>query len=278
MIEIFDKTSQQCSKITAENYSTSFATAIRFLHEDIRADVCNIYGFVRFTDEIVDSFHNYDKEALLSSFEKETWKAIEERISLNPILHSFQLTVNKYNIDTALIAAFFGSMQYDLHNILYDEIMYKEYIYGSAEVVGLMCLYIFCQGDKIMYDHLKQYARSLGAAFQKVNFLRDLKADYEQLNRMYFPGCSFKSFTQQNKKQIEEDIEKDFEQAYQGILLLPSSAKLAVYIAYKYYFSLFKKIKRLTPKAICKKRIRLADHIKILIVAKAGIRHQLNIL
>ena len=278
MIDIFHKTSQQCSKITAENYSTSFATAIRFLHEDIRADVCNIYGFVRFADEIVDTFHDYNKEDLLYSFEKEAWKAIEERISLNPILHSFQLTVNKYNIEPALIDAFFSSMHSDLHYTLYNESMYKEYIYGSAEVVGLMCLYVFCQGNKTMYNGLKRYARSLGAAFQKVNFLRDLKADHEQLNRMYFPDCSFKNFTQHNKKQIEEDIEKDFEQAYEGILLLPSNAKLGVYIAYKYYFSLFKKIKRLPPKLICKKRVRVADYTKILIVAKAGLRHQLNIL
>jgi len=278
MIEIFHKTSQQCSKITAENYSTSFATAIRFLQEDIRADICNIYGFVRFTDEIVDTFHNYNKEELLYSFENEIWKAIEEKISLNPILHSFQLTVNKYNIDPALIDAFFNSMQYDLHNIPYDETIYKEYIYGSAEAVGLMCLHVFCEGDKSMYNSLKQSARSLGAAFQKVNFLRDIKADHEQLNRMYFPNCSYKNFTLQNKKEIEEDIEIDFDNAYRGILRLPSSARFGVYVAYKYYFSLFKKIKRLPPKAICQKRIRVADYTKILIVAESALRYQLNIL
>ena len=278
MIELFHKTCLQCSKITTENYSTSFAAAIKFLDAGIRADIYNIYGFVRFTDEIVDTFHLHDKQKLLLSFKTETYKAIEEKISLNPILNSFQLTVNKYNIDINLIEAFFKSMQYDLYANVYDEALYKEYIYGSAEVVGLMCLYIFCNGDKAMYDRLKCYARNLGAAFQKVNFLRDIKTDNEQLNRMYFPGYSFINFTQQNKKHIEEDIQKDFEHAYQGILQLPSNARLAVYIAYKYYYSLFKKIKRLQPKKVLEKRVRIADYTKIFILAKAGLRHQLNIL
>jgi phytoene synthase len=278
MIETFHKTSQQCSKITTENYSTSFAAAIKFLHKDIRSDIHNIYGFVRFADEIVDTFHNYDKQTLLQSFQKDTYKSIEEKISLNPILHSFQITVNKYNIELSLIDAFFVSMQCDLHKNFYDEALYKKYIYGSAEAVGLMCLYIFCKGDKRMYGHLKEYACSLGAAFQKVNFLRDIKADHEQLNRMYFPDCSFISFTQQHKDQIEADIQKDFDHAYKGILQLPVSARFGVYLAYKYYYSLFKKIKKLQPKSVLEKRIRVADHTKIFILAKAGFRHQFNIL
>lgn len=278
MIEVFHKTSQQCSKITTENYSTSFAAAIKFLHKNIQADIHNVYGFVRFADEIVDTFHAYNKEELLQSFKQETYKAIDEKISLNPILNSFQITVNKYNIDLSLINAFFTSMECDLKKNYYDEALYKEYIYGSAEVVGLMCLYIFCAGDVKMYNSLKMYARSLGAAFQKVNFLRDIKSDNELLGRMYFPGCSFSNFTAQQKKQIEADIEKDFKHAYEGILQLPSSSRFGVYIAYKYYSSLFKKIKRLQSKSVLEKRIRIPDHIKLFILARAGVRNCFNIL
>lgn len=278
MIDLFHKTSRQCSKITAENYSTSFAAAVRLLHKNIRPDIYSIYGFVRFADEIVDTFHNYNKEALFHAFKTDTYKAIEEKISLNPILNSFQLTINKHNIDVSLIDAFFNSMQCDLDKTYHSEISYREYIYGSAESVGLMCLHIFCSNDKKLYDQLKEYAKRLGAAFQKVNFLRDIKADNEQLNRMYFPNCCFKNFSTQNKQAIEADIQQDFDYAFKGILLLPAEAKLGVYIAYKYYLCLFKKIKRLPPKAICRKRIRLADHIKIFILAKAGLQHRLNIL
>ena len=278
MIELFHKTSLQCSKATTENYSTSFAAAIKFLHKDIRADIHNIYGFVRFADEIVDTFHSYDKQSLLLTFKEEAYAAIERKISLNPILNSFQLTVNKYNIDIQLIESFFRSMQFDLDQNTYNEASYKEYIYGSAEVVGLMCLYIFCKGDKALYEKLKSYAKSLGAAFQKVNFLRDLKADHEQLNRMYFPNCSFINFTAQHKQQVEADIENDFKHAYEGILQLPSCSRLGVYLAYKYYYSLFKKIKRLQPESVLQKRIRIADHVKLFILAKAGLRHRFNIL
>lgn len=278
MIDLFHKTSRQCSKITAENYSTSFAAAIRLLHKNIRPDIYSIYGFVRLADEIVDTFHHYDKALLFQDFKTNTYKAIKDQISLNPILNSFQLTVHKYNIDISLIDAFFNSMQCDLLKSHHTETSYREYIYGSAESVGLMCLHVFCGDDKILYNQLKEYAKRLGAAFQKVNFLRDIKADNEQLNRMYFPNCSFKDFTTQHKQQIEEDIQHDFDYAYKGILLLPSAAKLGVYIAYKYYLCLFKKIKRLPPKAIIRKRIRLADYIKVFILAKAGLQHRLNIL
>ncbi len=278
MIERFHKTSQQCSKITTENYSTSFALAIKFLHKDIRADIHNIYGFVRFADEIVDTFHAYNKELLLEQFRDETYRAINEKIRLNPILHSFQLTINKYDIDLSLIDAFFKSMQYDLHKNYHDEASYKEYIYGSAESVGLMCLHIFCAEDKRMFERLENYARQLGSAFQKVNFLRDIKSDRELLNRVYFPNCNFKNFTAEEKKHVEEDIQKDFEYAYKGILQLPANARLGVYIAYKYYYSLFKKIKRLQPKKVLEKRVRISDYTKIFILAKAGLRHQLNIL
>ena len=278
MIERFHKTSQQCSRITTENYSTSFAAAIRLLHKDIRTDIYNIYGFVRFADEIVDSFHGYNKEQLLRSFRAETFSAIEEKISLNPILHSFQITANKYNIELSLIDAFFQSMQYDLHKNYFTESSYEKYIYGSAETVGLMCLRIFCTGDEVLYDRLKDYARSLGAAFQKVNFLRDMKADREQLDRMYFPGCNFNNFTPEQKKRIETDIQRDFDRAYEGMLQLPARARLGVYVAFKYYYSLFKKIKRLQPKSVLRNRIRIPDHAKIFILAKAGLRYQFNIL
>ena len=278
MMHLFNKTSGDCSRITAENYSTSFASAIKLLHKDLRNDIYNIYGFVRFTDEIVDTFHEYDKEALLQAFCDETYKAIETGISLNPILHSFQLTVNKYRLDLTLIDSFFCSMKSDLKTICYDKDLYEEYIYGSAEVVGLMCLYIFCEGNKKLYDKLKAYAKSLGSAFQKVNFLRDMKSDNEQLHRMYFPNCNFKEFSFADKVQIENDIQKDFDNAYAGILLLPEKARFGVYVAYKYYLSLFKKIKKLKPAKFLEKRTRIPDYGKVLIVAKAGLRNQLNLL
>ncbi|MEP6683377.1 MAG: squalene/phytoene synthase family protein [Parafilimonas sp.] len=278
MIENFHKTSQQCSKITTEIYSTSFASAIRLLSKDIRADIHNIYGFVRFADEIVDTFHGYNKQQLLNSFRDETYKAIKEKISLNPILNSLQITINKYKINISLIDAFFRSMYYDLHKNYYDEDLYQKYIYGSAESVGLMCLHIFCKDDKDMYNDLKDHARKLGAAFQKVNFLRDMKADNEQLDRMYFPNCNFKNFSSAEKNEIEKDIQNDFDFAYEGILKLPPGARFGVYVAYKYYLSLFKKIKRMQPKAVLETRIRIADYSKIFILFKAGLRHQFNIL
>ncbi len=278
MINLFHEVSQECSRITTERYSTSFSSAIRLLHKDLRKPVYNIYGFVRLADEIVDSFHDHDKSFLLTEFKKATFEAIETGISLNPILHSFQLTVNEYGVDHSLIEAFLFSMELDLSKRKYDRAGYEEYIYGSAEVVGLMCLYIFCEGDAAEYEKLKPYARSLGAAFQKVNFLRDLKADYEGLERIYFPGCDFSNFTWRDKEEIEADIQRDFEHAYQGILILPVKARFGVYVAYKYYLSLFKKIKKVEPQRILQNRVRIPDYGKMLILAKAGIRSQLNLL
>ena len=278
MIELFHEVSSECSRVTTESYSTSFSSAIRLLNKDLRAPIHNIYGFVRFADEIVDTFHDFDKQLLLEEFKKDTYTAIARGISLNPILHSFQQTVNLFEIDHALIDAFFYSMQLDLNRTHYDKAGYEEYIYGSAEVVGLMCLYVFCNGDHAMYSQLKPSARSLGAAFQKVNFLRDLKADFQQLNRVYFPGCDFRNFTQQEKISIEADIQKDFDDAYNGILQLPEKARFGVYVAYKYYLSLFKKIKQVQPQQIMEKRIRIPAYGKMMILAKAGVRSQLNIL
>ena len=278
MINLFHDLSQQCSKETTERYSTSFSSAIKLLHQDLRGPIFNIYGFVRFADEIVDTFHQFNKAELLIEFKKDTYLAIERGISLNPILHSFQLTVNKFGISNELIEAFFVSMEMDLDKTSYNSQGYKQYIYGSAEVVGLMCLYVFCEGDQSRYDELKPGAQSLGAAFQKVNFLRDVKADYEQLSRTYFPEVDFNNFTPSMKKQIEEDIAIDFTAAYDAILNLPVKARFGVYVAYKYYLSLFKKIKKSNPSNILEQRIRIPNYGKAFIVAKAGLRSQLNIL
>ncbi len=278
MINLFHDLSQQCSKETTERYSTSFSSAIKLLHHDLRGPIFNIYGFVRFADEIVDTFHQFNKAELLIEFKKDTYLAIERGISLNPILHSFQLTVNKFGISHELIEAFFVSMEMDLDKTSYNSQGYKQYIYGSAEVVGLMCLYVFCEGDQTRYDELKPGAQSLGAAFQKVNFLRDVKADYEQLSRTYFPEVDFNNFTPSMKKQIEEDITIDFTAAYDAILNLPVKARFGVYVAYKYYLSLFKKIKKSNPSNILEQRIRIPNYGKAFIVAKAGLRSQLNIL
>jgi phytoene synthase len=278
MVHLFHTTSYKCSRIVTENYSTSFSSAIKMLHKDLRTPVFNIYGFVRFADEIVDSFHDFDKTSLLLQFKQETYAAIERGISLNPVLNSFQRTVNEYKIDITLVDAFFNSMEMDLEKTVYDCKGYKEYIYGSAEVVGLMCLYVFCEGKKNLYDKLKINARALGAAFQKVNFLRDIKADYNGLSRIYFPGCDFANFTAQNKKEIEEDISNDFRIAYEGINQLPWKAKFGVYVAYKYYLSLFKKIKKLKPASVLESRVRIPNYRKALIIFRAGIKNQLRLI
>ena len=276
MISLFHKVSHQCSKITTEGYSTSFSSAIRMLHADLRMPVYDVYGFVRFADEIVDTFHEFDKDSLLAQFKKETYEAIERGISLNPILHSFQITVNKYNIDHALIEAFFNSMEMDLCEKEYDAACYSTYIYGSAEVVGLMCLYVFCDGDEVEYEKLKPSAQSLGAAFQKINFLRDLKADHEQLNRTYFPGVNFKKFTEEDKRTIEEDIASDLRKAYEGILMLPVKARFGVYVAYKYYRTLFRKIQQAQPQLLLENRVRISNTFKAVILLKAGLRSSFN--
>ncbi len=278
MMHLFHEVSQQCSKITTERYSTSFASAIRLLHKDIRTPIYNIYGLVRFADEIVDTFHDFKKEKLLSEFEQAAYDAIDSGISLNPILHSFQATVTQYGIERHLVEAFFRSMAFDLQKSTYEKVGYDEYIYGSAEVVGLMCLHVFCEGDKENYNNLKPYAQSLGAAFQKVNFLRDLRADFVGLERVYFPGCDFRNFSEKEKRDIELDIEKDFAHAYLGIIKLPLKARFGVYVAYKYYQSLFNKIKCLQAANILEERIRIPNYGKAVILAKAGVRSQLNLL
>jgi len=278
MISKFHTVSNKSSEITTREYSSSFSSAIRLLHQDMRQPIYNIYGFVRFADEIVDTFHDYDKSLLLEEFKRETYSAIDRGISLNPILNSFQQTVNEYNIDHDLIGAFFSSMEMDLSQRNYDIKNFNDYVYGSAEVVGLMCLYVFCEGKKELFEKLKISARSLGAAFQKVNFLRDIKADYNSLSRMYFPGCDFNNFTENDKKKIEADIHQDFNIAYNGILKLPLKSRFGVYVAYKYYLSLFKKIKSLEPARVLETRIRIPDYKKAMIVLKAGVKNHLGLI
>lgn len=277
-VALFHEVSHECSRRVTLRYSTSFSSAIRLLHRDLRQPIFNLYGFVRFADEIVDTFHQHDKQQLLAEFKAETFAAIERGISLNPVLNSFQQTVNSYRIDLHLIRAFFSSMESDLTQNRYDRQGYEEYIYGSAEVVGLMCLQVFCEGKTAHYEKLKSAARALGAAFQKVNFLRDIKADFVDLSRIYFPGCDFHHFTEQDKRQIQDDIEADFREAYNGILHLPIKARFGVYVAYKYYYSLFKKIKQTAPTHMLQKRIRIPNYHKAYIVLRASVKNRLNLL
>ena len=275
---LFYNVSHECSKIVTARYSTSFASSIKLLHADLRKPIFNIYGFVRFADEIVDTFHGFDKSSLLQEFKRETFESIERKISLNPILNSFQQTVNEFGIDHELIHAFFRSMESDLTQNQYDRQGYDEYIYGSAEVVGLMCLYVFCEGDKNLYAKLKAAAQALGAAFQKVNFLRDIKADFNDLSRVYFPGCDFHNFSERDKLQIEADIDEDFRKAYLGILKLPIKARFGVYVAYKYYYSLFKKIRSTKPHHILQRRIRIPNYHKAYIVFRASVKNGLGLI
>ncbi|MFN7015377.1 MAG: phytoene/squalene synthase family protein, partial [Bacteroidia bacterium] len=238
-MQLFDQVSLKCSKITTTSYSTSFSLGIKLLHKKFHDPIYAIYGFVRFADEIVDTFHEHNKTVLLERFKEETYKAIEDGISLNPILNSFQWAVNKYQIDRLLIDTFLHSMEMDLLQSFHDQASYEEYILGSAEVVGLMCLQVFCEGDKAMYESLKHQAMKLGSAFQKINFLRDLQADFQHLGRTYFPGVEMSRFDDKVKKEIEADIEKDFASGLEGIMNLPIGAKLGVYVAYVYYYNLF---------------------------------------
>lgn len=275
---LFDQVSRQTSRNVTRAYSTSFSMGIRLLGKELRNPIYAIYGFVRLADEIVDTFHGHDKAKLLNEFTRDTWKALDEGISLNPVLHSFQLTVRQYNIDRQLIAQFLHSMEMDLHQQRHDSGSYEEYILGSAEVVGLMCLKVFCLGDESQYEALKPAAMRLGAAFQKVNFLRDLRADYEQLGRVYFPGTDFHSLTAQQKKDIESDIAADFAAAYKGIVQLPAQSRFGVYIAYKYYLKLFQKIRRMPPSRIREQRVRIPNQTKWALLIGSYLRHSFNLL
>lgn len=271
---LFDQTTLECSKLITQRYSTSFTLGIKTLDKKLHLPIYAIYGFVRYADEIVDTFHDKDKKLLLDQFKHDTYEAIEKGISLNPVLHAFQMIVNQFEIDLGLIEAFLKSMEMDLDFRTYNDSRYHEYIYGSAEVVGLMCLKVFCEGDQKMYESLKEPACKLGSAFQKVNFLRDIKSDYEERGRVYFPGVDFNTFDKSVKQWIEEDIQKDFDEALDGISRLPKSAKLGVKVAYLYYQKLFDKIRKLPPETITHQRIRIPNRRKfsLLISTYFGIK------
>ena len=279
MKSMFDKVSNDCSKLVIKKYSTSFYFSSSLLSKTVRQDIFNIYGFVRLADEIVDTFHDYPKKELLEDFEKELWRSIENKISLNPILNSFQFTVNKYSIPKDLISSFLDSMKMDLEKKEYDSVEeYKKYIYGSADVVGLMCLKVFVEGSENQYDELSEFAISLGSAFQKVNFLRDLKNDSNILNRVYFPNVNMNNFTEESKKEIILEIEKDFKNAVKGIVKLPKNSKFAVYIAYRYYLKLLKKLKRVSSENIVKKRVRIHNFQKFAVIVRSYVKYQLNLI
>ena len=278
MLSLYTKTCEECSELITKRYSTSFSNGILAFEKKSRAPIYNIYGFVRFADEIVDTFHDCDKKELLDQFRKDTYNAIECKLSLNPVLHSFQGVVNKYNIDRELIDAFLHSMEMDIYNIDYEEERYNEYIYGSAEVIGLMCLKVFCEGNDSLYESLIDSARSLGAAFQKINFLRDMKSDYDERGRVYFPGVDFVNFDNVQKERIENDIKKDFDDAYMGIVKLPKGVRFGVYVAYVYYLNLFKKIKKYNAVVVKRERIRVNDGKKLILFLNSAVRHRLNML
>jgi len=275
---LFDKVSIECSKLTTKIYSTSFSLGIQALAKPLRDPVYAIYGFVRFADEIVDSFHDYNKKELLAEFRAEVNGALRNRISLNPVLNSFQAVVHAYDIDRKWIDIFLDSMEMDLYYQSYNEDSYKEYILGSAEAVGLMCLYIFTQGDHALFAKLKPHAMRLGAAFQKVNFLRDAQADNLLLGRTYFPSVNLRDFTTADKEKIEKEIAEDFAEALKGIKMLPHTAKKGVYLAYYYYLNLFKKIKRLPPEKILRERIRIPNFKKLVLMVESNLKYRLNII
>ncbi|TVZ60070.1 phytoene/squalene synthetase [Flavobacteriaceae bacterium MAR_2010_105] len=279
MKSIFDTVSRQCSKLVTQSYSTSFSLATKMLATSIRQDIYNIYGFVRFADEIVDTFHDYNKEELFSHFETDLNRALTSKISLNPILNSFQETYHKYGIEKHLVDSFMNSMRMDLHKNTYlTEEEYKAYIYGSADVVGLMCLKVFVKGNQEQYEALKDSAMSLGSAFQKVNFLRDLKADYEDLSRSYFPNLDLSQLDEASKLAIIEDIESDFAKGLKGIKELPIEAKFGVFMAYRYFHQLLKKLKKTPALAIRSTRIRVPNYKKIELLTRSYVKYQLNLM
>ncbi|PZU83535.1 MAG: phytoene synthase [Chryseobacterium sp.] len=278
MKKLFDELSYKVSKETTKKYSTSFSLGILALSPKIRNPIYAIYSYVRLADEIVDSFHGFDKQKLLSRFRDETFLALEEKISLNPILQSFQETVHQYHIDSQLIIQFLKSMEMDLHKIDYNSELYKEYILGSAEVVGLMCLQVFVEGNKGEFERLKPFAMTLGSAFQKVNFLRDMKDDYYVLGRTYFPNVDISAFDNEVKSNIEKEIELEFQKALEGIKKLPRSSRFGVYLAYRYYVSLFNKIKKISACKIINQRIRISNSKKISLMMGCYVEYKMSII
>jgi 15-cis-phytoene synthase len=278
MKSLFDSVSVQCSKLTTRTYSTSFSLGIYFLNNRLRNPIYSIYGFVRLADEIVDSFEGYNKQYLLQKFKADTYEAIEQKISLNPILNAFQEVVNQYQIDHQLIETFLKSMEMDLEQLEYSRETYEQYILGSAEVVGLMCLAVFTEGNQLQYEALKPFAMKLGSAFQKVNFLRDLKADYQDLGRLYFPNVDMSRFSPDVKRAIEDEIESEFQEALTGIRNLPHSSRHGVFLAYVYYRSLLKKIKNTPASHILTKRIRISNPEKFGLMLNSMFQYKLNML
>ena len=278
MMELYTKTCTEISKKITHNYSTSFTLGIRTLNKKLHDPIYSIYGFVRVADEIVDTFHGHNKSDLLSKFKADTYEALENKISTNPVLHAFQNVVHQYNIDYDLIEAFLKSMEMDLFHSTYDDGMYNEYIYGSAEVVGLMCLRVFCNGDSTEYERLKAPAKHLGAAFQKVNFLRDMKSDYAERGRVYFPEVDFNFFCDKTKLKLEQEIEEDFKLAFEGIKQLPIEARFGVYVAYIYYQALLRKIKQVPASTIKDVRIRVPNKEKFALLLSSWFRFRLNVI
>ncbi len=276
--KMFDELCVSCSRSTTLKYSTSFSFGIRGLGQRFRNPIYSIYGFVRFADEIVDTFHDYNKGELLARFRHDTENAIQERISLNPILNSFQQVFHEYKLDWALVDQFLVSMEMDLDQKGYDRSSFETYVLGSAEVVGLMCLRVFCNGNNELYNKLKPSAMSLGSAFQKINFLRDLNADFNGMGRSYFPDIDLTRFDDSNKKLIEESIATDFHNGYEGIKQLPKGARFGVYVAYVYYLALFKKIKNTPSDKVLQSRIRIRNRHKARLLAYSYFKHQLNML
>jgi 15-cis-phytoene synthase len=276
--QLYRDVCKECSQLITNRYSTSFSTGIKVFDKRFRLPICGIYGFVRFADEIVDTFHNHDKALLLTRFREETYRAIEEKISLNPVLQSFQEVVNDYQIERELIDSFMDSMAMDLDFTKYHDSLYKQYIYGSAEVVGLMCLRVFTEGDNAEYQRLKESACALGSAFQKINFLRDMKSDYDERGRVYFPGIDFQHFDNEQKRLIEADIKADFDMGYEGIMNLPKSARFGVYLAYVYYINLFEKIKKSNAQRVQEERIRVSDRRKVYLLFSSALRSSFNMM
>ena len=278
MLELYDKVCEECSKVITNRYSTSFSLGIRLFSKELRNPIYAIYGFVRFADEIVDTFHEYDKKLLLKRFREETRLAIDQKISLNPVLQAFQKVVNEYDIGYELIESFLDSMAMDLDDITYDNKLYNKYIYGSAEVVGLMCLKVFLKDSPKEYDELKESAQSLGSAFQKINFLRDIRDDYYNKGRTYFPDLNLSQFDDNDKRAIEKDIALDFENGLKGISKLPQKAKFGVFIAYIFYYQLFKKIRTLSFENILQERVRIKNRKKVYLLAKYSLKNRFNMI
>lgn len=278
MYNLYTDVNFKCAEVITKSYSTSFSTGIRLFDKKLRGPIRAIYSFARYADEIVDTFHNEDKRALLDEFQFETFRAIERGLSLNPVLDAYQQIVNQYHIDNNQIIAFFDSMRMDLDIKKFDTLSYNTYIYGSAEVIGLMCLKVFSEGNREEYNELEYYARSLGSAFQKINFLRDIKSDFEERGREYFPSLEFKNFSSETKKLLEEEIQNDFDFGLKGIKKLPKEARLGVYVAYVYYTNLFKTIKKSPYTVLNSKRIRVRNSRKLYLLAVSAIRFQFNLL